>query len=82
MTRHLPCELLQGAETDQLVNKFNNAVGTLDTSKLIQVLSNGPSVNVKFLLEKSKKFSWKLLKSPGTLFSRNGSNHVESKILL
>ena len=49
MTRYLTSEFLQDAKADQLVNKFNNAVETLDQSKLIQISSDGPSVNLKFL---------------------------------
>ena len=42
--------VLQGAKVKQSVNKFNNAVETLDQSKLIQISSDGPSVNdLKFL---------------------------------
>ena len=50
MTHYLASESLQGVKVDQLVNKFNNAVETLDQSKLIQISSDGPSVNLKFLL--------------------------------
>ena len=40
--------VLQGAKVKQLVNKFNNAVETLDQSKLIQISSEALSVNLKF----------------------------------
>ena len=40
---------MQGGKVSQLVNKFNNAVETPDQSKLVQISSDGPSVNVKFL---------------------------------
>ena len=40
---------MQGGKVSQLVNKFNNAVETPDQSKLIQISSDGPSVNLKFL---------------------------------
>ena len=49
MTWYLTSEFLQGAKADQLVNKFNSAVETLDQSKLIQIFSDGPSENLKFL---------------------------------
>ena len=49
MTQYLASEFLRGAKVDQLVNKFNNVVETLDQSKLIQISSDGPSVNLKFL---------------------------------
>ena len=47
--RYLNSEFLQGAKADQLVDKFNNAVETLNQSKLTQISSDGPSVNLKFL---------------------------------
>ena len=50
MTQYLAFEFLQGAKVDQLVNKFNNVVETPDQSKLIQISSDGPSVNQKFLI--------------------------------
>ena len=50
MTQYLASEFLLGAKVDQLVNKFNNVVETLDQSKLIQISSDDPSVNLKFLL--------------------------------
>ena len=40
---------MQGGKVSQLVNKFNNAVETPDQSKLVQISSDGPSVNLKFL---------------------------------
>ena len=49
MTQYLAFEFLQGAKVDQLVSKFNNVVETPDQSKLIQI-SDGPSVNLKFLI--------------------------------
>ena len=50
MTQYLAFEFLQGAKVDQLVNKFNDVVETPDQSKLIQISSDGPSVNLKFLI--------------------------------
>ena len=49
VTWYLTSEFLQGAKADQLVNKFNSAVETLDQSKLIQIFSDGPSGNLKSL---------------------------------
>ena len=45
VTRYLTSEFLQSAKADQLVDKFNSAVETLDQSKLIQISSDGPNMN-------------------------------------
>ena len=44
VTQYLTSEFLPGAKADQLVDEFNNAVETLDQSKLIQISLGGPSV--------------------------------------
>ena len=38
VTQYLASEFLQGAKADQLVNKFNSVVETLDQSKLIYMV--------------------------------------------
>ena len=45
---YLTSEFLQGAKAEQLVEKYN-ASSMLDQSKLVQISSDGPNVNLKFL---------------------------------
>ena len=56
MTRYLTSEFFQGAKSNQLVDKFNNAVETLDQSKLIEISSDGRSI--KFFLEYYEQTGW------------------------
>ena len=46
---YLTSEFLQGAKAEQLVEKDHNAASMLDQSKLVQISSVGPNVNLKFL---------------------------------
>ena len=48
-TSYLISEFLQGANAEQLVGKFDDAVASFDQSKLIQISSDGPNVNLKVL---------------------------------
>ena len=48
-TSYLISEFLQGANAEQLVGKFDDAVASLDQSNLIQISSDGPNVNLKVL---------------------------------
>ena len=45
---YLSSEFLQGAKVEQLVEKYHNASSMLDQSKLVQISSDGPEVNLKF----------------------------------
>ena len=49
-TQYLISEFLQGANAEQLVGKFDEALTTLDQSKLTQIFSDGPNVNPKVLI--------------------------------
>ena len=48
-TRYLISEFLQGANAEQPLGKFDDAVASLDQSKLIQISPDGPNVNLKVL---------------------------------
>ena len=47
-TQYLTFEFLQGANAEQLVGKFGDAVATLDQSKMVQISSDGPNVGFPF----------------------------------
>ena len=49
MTRYLTSEFLQRAECENLLQKFDNNISKLDGTKLLQISSDGPNVNLKFL---------------------------------
>ena len=46
-TQYLNSEFLQGANDGQLIGKFDDVVATLGHSKLIQISSDGLSMNCK-----------------------------------
>lgn len=48
-TRYLNSEFLGGAKADQILENFVAGSNRLDHSKMIQVSSDGPNVNLKFL---------------------------------
>ena len=49
MTRYLTSEFLQRAKCENLLQKFDNVISKLDGTKLLQISSDGPNVNLKFL---------------------------------
>ena len=59
-TWYLISEFLQGKSVEQLDVKFDDAVATLDQSKLIQISSHAPNVNFKALkiIADQWEFEW------------------------
>ena len=48
-TRYLTSEFLDRAKAEGILELFMKATSQLDQSKLLQVESDGPNVNLKFL---------------------------------
>ena len=48
-TRYFNSEFLGGAKAEAILEAFQKATAKLDASKLLQVASDGPNVNLKFL---------------------------------
>ena len=48
-TRYLDSQFLGGAKAQQILETFNNGIKSLDPRRNIQISSDGPNVNLKFL---------------------------------
>jgi len=48
-TRYLDSQFLEGAKATQILETFINGVKDLDPNHLLQISSDGPNVNLKFL---------------------------------
>ena len=57
ITRYLTSDFLQSAKSGNLLQKFDNVLSKLDMAKLLQISSDGPAVNLKFLREMDEKRS-------------------------
>jgi hypothetical protein len=64
-TRYLDSQFLGGANSKQLLKSFNEGVSQLNIQKMIQISSDGPNVNLKFL--RLVKEDWELNEYPALL---------------
>jgi len=48
-TRYLDSQFLGGANAQQILESFNNGIKSMDARRNIQISSDGPNVNLKFL---------------------------------